>query len=136
MGVFVLRHSFSPGSRLKAWEGALSVTIWSLLALYLFGWLSTVSAILDEYALEFGDARVSLLTATSFALSLLFLLILYLWIVKALDVRIQRTHTFDAMMKAALIKLTRLVLLAGVVLAALVASGIDLTTLTVLGGAL
>ncbi len=136
MGVFVLRHSFSPGSRLKAWEGALTLTIWTLLALHIVGWLPIVSDVLDEYAVVVGAIRVSLLTATSFLLSIALLLILYLWIVKALDVRIKRAQSLDASMKAAVIKLTKLVLLTSVVLVALITAGIDLTTLTVLGGAL
>lgn len=136
MGVFVMRHSFSPGSRLKAWEGALTFTIWSLLALHIFGWLPLVSAVLDDYAMDVGAMRVSLLTATSFLLTIALLLIVYLWVVKALAIRIKRTQSLDASMKAALIKLIKFVLLAAVIVAALVTSGIDLTTLTVLGGAL
>lgn len=136
MGVFVLRHSFSPGSRLKAWEGALTLTVWSLLALHIFGLLPLASAVLDDYGIYIGNTRVSLLTAISFLLSIGLLLILYLWIVKALDIRIRRAQSLDASMKAALIKLAKLALLTAVVLAALITSGIDLTTLTVLGGAL
>jgi len=136
MGVFVLRHSFSPGSRLKAWEGALTLTIWTLLALHIFDWLPLVSQVLDEYALDVGSMRVSVLTAASFLLSIALLLIVYLWVVKALDLRIKRTQALDPSMKAAVIKLTKFVLLAAVIITALVTSGIDLTTLTVLGGAL
>jgi small-conductance mechanosensitive channel len=136
MGVFVLRHTFSPGSRLKAWEGALTLTIWTLLALHIFGWLPLVNGVLDEYAVDVGDTRVSLLNVVGFTLSIALLLILYLWIVKALDLRIKRAQNFDPSMKAALVKLVRLVLLTAVVLAALITAGIDLTTLTVLGGAL
>ncbi len=136
MSVFVLRHSFSPGSRLKAWEGAITTTIWSLLALHIFGWLPLVSGVLDEYALAVGATRVSLLTITSFVLSIALLAILYLWVVKALALRIRRTQSLDASMKEAAIKLAKLSLLTAVMVAALVTSGIDLTTLTVLGGAL
>ena len=136
MSVFVLRHSFSPGSRLKAWEGAITTTIWSLLALHIFGWLPLVSGVLDEYALAVGATRVSLLTITSFVLSIALLAILYLWVVKALALRIRRTQSLDASMKEAAIKLVKLSLLTAVIVAALVTSGIDLTTLTVLGGAL
>src|SRR5688500_2575532 len=53
-GVFVLRHSFSPGSRLKAWEGVLTTTIWTIVALRILGWLPYVEQVLDEYALTFG----------------------------------------------------------------------------------
>jgi small-conductance mechanosensitive channel len=136
MGVFVLRHTFSPGSRLKAWEGALTLAIWSLLALHIFGWLPVVSSALDDYGVQVGATRVSLLTVTSFALSMALMLILYLWIVKGLSIRIRRAQSLDVSMKAAAIKLTKLVLLTSVVIVALVTAGIDLTTLTVLGGAL
>lgn len=136
MGVFVLRHTFSPGSRLKAWEGALTLTIWSLLALHIFGWLPVVSGALDDYGMQVGATRISLLTVTSFALSMALLLILYLWIVKGLSIRIRRAQSLDASMKAAAVKLTKLLLLTSVVVVALVTAGIDITTLTVLGGAL
>lgn len=136
ISVFVLRHSFSPGSRLKAWEGALTLTIWSLLALHIFGLLPLVNGVLDEYAIEVGATRISALTITSFLLSIALLLILYLWVVKALSIRIRRAQSLDASMKAAAIKLAKLVLLTSVVVAALVTAGIDLTMLTVLGGAL
>ena len=136
MGVFVLRHSFSPGSRLKAWEGALTFTIWSLLALQIFGWLPLVNQVLDEYAIDVGATRISLLNVTGFVLSIALLSILYLWIVKALDLRIKRAEDLDASMKVALVKLAKLALLAAAVVAALIMAGIDITTLTVLGGAL
>ncbi len=135
MGVFVLRHSFSPGSRLKAWEGALTLAIWTLLALHIFGWLPLVAQVLDQYAVYLGSARVSLRTAVSFVLSIALLLILYLWITKALNLRIKRAQHLDASMKVALMKLVKLILLVAVVLAALITAGIDPTTLTVLGGA-
>ncbi|HEX7045346.1 MAG TPA: mechanosensitive ion channel domain-containing protein [Burkholderiales bacterium] len=136
MGVFVLRHSFSPGSRLKAWEGALTLAIWTLLALHIFGWAPLVADVLDEFAVYIGSTRVSLLTVASFLLSIALLLILYLWTFKALDLRIRRAANLDASTKVALLKLAKLVLLTAVVIAALLASGLDLTTLTVLGGAL
>src|SRR5581483_8215784 len=60
----------------------------------------------------------------------------YLWVVKALDLRIKRTQALDAGMKAAVIKLAKFVLLGAVIVAALITSVIDLTTLIVLGGAL
>ena len=136
MGVFILRHSFSPGSRLKAWEGALTVTIWGLVALHILGWLPFVIQTLDEYAYYFGKARISLYTVTSFALSMALLLLVALWLSNAIQWRVMKSEVLDASMKIALTKLFKFLLLMLAVLVAIVAAGIDLTALAVFGGAL
>ena len=136
MGVFILRHSFSPGSRLKAWEGALTVTIWGLVALHILGWLPFVIQTLDEYAYYFGKARISLYTVTSLALSMALLLLVALWLSNAIQWRVRRSKVLDVSMKIALTKLAKFLLLTLAVLMAMVAAGIDLTALAVFGGAL
>jgi len=135
-GVFVLRHRFSPGSRLKAWEGVLTTTIWILVALHILGWLPLVTEMLDEYALSFGKVRVSLYNLVSFALITAFLLLAALWISNVLHRRTMKSAVLDASMKLALTKLTTFTLGTAAVLGAMVAAGIDLTALAVFGGAL
>jgi small-conductance mechanosensitive channel len=135
-GVFVLRHSFSPGSRLKAWEGVLTTTIWLLIALHILGWLPFVEQMLDDYALLFGKVRVSLYNVVSFALLIGLLLLVALWISNVVHRRVQRSAVLDASMKLALTKLTTFTLGTLAVLAAMVSAGIDLTTFAVFGGAL
>ena len=135
MGVFVLRHSFSPGSKLKAWEGVLTFTIWSIVALHILGWLPVVKETLDEYAVRFGNVRVSLLTISSFLLSVALLLVLALWIANAFHARVMRSQNLDVSMKIALTKLSKFLLLLLAVFIALLTAGIDLTVLTVIGGA-
>ena len=135
-GVFVLRHSFSPGSRLKAWEGVLTGTIWMLVALHILGWLPAVEQILDDYTLSFGKVRVSIYNVVSFALVIAFLLLAALWISNAVHRRVEKSAVLDASMKVALTKLTTFSLATVAVLSALVAAGIDLTALAVFGGAL
>ena len=136
MGVFVLRHSLSPGGPLKAWEGALTVTIWTLVALHILGWQPWVEQMLDEYALTFGTVRVSLLNVLSFALSIAVMLLLALWLSSAIRGRVARSRALDESMKIALSKLIKFVLLTLAVLAAMVSAGIDITAFAVFGGAL
>lgn len=136
MGVFVLRHSLSPSGPLKAWEGALTVTIWTLVALHILGWLPFVEQMLDEYALTLGKARVSLYTAMSFILSMGFLLLVALWLANTIHSRVQRSEVLEDSMKLALSKLTKFVLLTLAVLVAMVMAGIDITALAIFGGAL
>jgi small-conductance mechanosensitive channel len=136
MGVFVLRHSFSPGSRLKAWEGVLTATIWGLVALKILGWLPHIEEVLDEYALVFGATRISLFSLASFTLFVGLWLLVALWISNAISWRVARSDQLDASLKIAISKLSKFVLLAVAVLGSMIAAGIDLTAFAVFGGAL
>jgi small-conductance mechanosensitive channel len=135
-GVFVLRHSLSPGSRLKAWEGVLTASIWLLVALHILGWLPQVARVLDEYAVVIGNVRVSLYTATSFVLSMALMMFVALGLANALQWRVMKSQALDDSLKVAITKLGKFLLLTTAVLVALIASGIDLTALAVFGGAL
>ena len=136
MGVFVLRHSFSPGSKLKAWEGVMTVSIWGIVALHILGWLPYVEQLLDDYAVTLGKVRISIYTVVSFALSIALLLLLALWLSSAIKSLVGRSQALDENLKIAVTKLTKFLLLALAVLVAMVTAGIDLTALAVFGGAL
>lgn len=135
-GVFVLRHSFSPGSRLKAWEWSLTVTIWLLVTLHILDLLPLTIEILDEYAVTLGNARISLYTATSFVLSLALLSLVGLWVTNGIQALLRRSEAFDEGLKIVLGKMTRFAFLALAVAVAMVTAGIDLTAFAVFGGAL
>ncbi len=136
MGVFVLRHSFSPGSKLKAWEWSLTVTIWGLVSLHVLGLLPAVTEVLEEYALMLGSTRISLYMVTSFVLSIALLSPIALWLTNGIQALLRRTDSLDDSFKLVLSKLARFLLLTLAVVVAMVTAGIDLTALAVFGGAL
>lgn len=136
MGVFVLRHSLSPGSRLKAWEGTFTVTIWLLAALHILGWLPFVEQTLDEYAVAIGQTRISIYNVLSFALSVVLLLLIALWLANAVQWRLARSTVLEESLKIAIGKIVKFTFLTVAVLAAMLAAGIDLTAFAVFGGAL
>jgi small-conductance mechanosensitive channel len=136
MGVFVLRHSFSPGSKLKAWEWTLTVTIWVLVALHVLGLLPVVEEILDDYAVVLGKSRISLYTVTSFVLSIALLSLVGLWLTNGIQSLLKRSEAFDDSVKIVLSKVTRFLFLTLAVIVAMITAGIDLTALAVFGGAL
>jgi small-conductance mechanosensitive channel len=136
MGVFVLRHSLSPGSRLKAWEGTFTLTIWVLAALHILGWLPFVEQTLDEYAIVVGQVRISIYTVISFALSVVLLLFIALWLANAIQWRLARSSVLEESLKIAIGKIVKFAFLTIAVLAAMLAAGIDLTAFAVFGGAL
>ena len=136
MGVFVLRHSFSPGSKLKAWEWSLTVTIWGLVVLHILGLLPVVIEVLEEYALTLGSTRISLYMVTSFVLSIALLSLVALWLTNGFQTLLRHADSFDDSIKLVLSKLVRFLLLTLAVVIAMVTAGIDLTALAVFGGAL
>ena len=136
MSVFVLRHSFSPGSKLKAWEWSLTITIWGLVALHVLGLLPVVIEVLDEYALTLGHTRISLYMVTSFVLSIALLSLVALWLTNGIQALLRHADSLDENFKLVLSKLARFLLLSLAVVVAMVTAGIDLTALAVFGGAL
>lgn len=136
-GILVLRHSFHPDSKFAIrWEGALTLTIWGIVALHILGWLPAVTDALDEHAVVWGKIRISALTVTSFLLSAAVLLLVALGLANGIRLRLQRSENLTVGMKLAVAKLSKFVLLTVAVLIAVTWAGIDLTALTVFGGAL
>lgn len=136
VAVYFLRKTFRPGPAVKAWEGLISTSAWIIVALHLLGWLPTVLEAMDAMALQFGKARVSLLEVIKLVLAVALTWILALWLARMIEHRLSRTEYVNPGMQVALVKLSKFGLLTLASLLALEAAGIDLTALTVFGGAL
>ncbi|MEN8108741.1 MAG: hypothetical protein ABFS22_12150 [Pseudomonadota bacterium] len=136
MIVYALRVGIAPGPMLKAWEQVISSTIWALVALHLLGLLEPITQALDALAFNFGDTRVStLLVIKVVVLSALYILIA-LWVAGLIEHRLQQSRHMNASMKVGVSKLSKVLLLTVAVLAALTEAGLNLSSLTIFGGAL
>lgn len=136
MLVYILRKGFAPTPMLKAWENIISTTIWAIVALYLLGALPLVLQTLDSFAFTLGNNRISALSVISFLLLVALLFTLAVWISAMAERRMQGSQYLNASLQVALGKIIKVVLIAIAVLIALDAVGLDLTALTVFGGAL
>ncbi len=134
--VYSLRKVFPPSRALKAWESIISTTIWIVVALHLVGWLPDILAGLDGFGLTVGEAHISLLAVIKLLLSIGILVVASLWLSRTIEKRVMRSRHFDPGMRVALAKTSKFFLLTMAVLIALDSVGIDLTALTVFGGAL
>jgi len=134
--VFFLRKSFKPSPAVKAWENLIAMSIWFVVALHLLGWLPVVLAALDAVALDIGTHHISVLTVGTLTLSIALLWVLALWLAALIESRISQTEYVNISMRVALVKLSKFILLVLAFLLALNIVGIDLTALTVFGGAL
>lgn len=136
LAVYALRGIFGSSAWLKAYERAISFTVWGLLILYFFGVLPQIGAELDAIELPIGKAHVSLLAIGKAALVVLLTLTATLWLSSLVERRLMRAGALDSNLRAVMAKSIRALLLVVAVLFALQAVGLDLTLLSVFGGAL
>ncbi len=134
--VYALRGIFGGSAWLKTSERAISFSIWGLLILYFLGVLPEIGAELDAIEIPIGKARVSLLAIGKAALVVLLTLTATLWLSSLVERRLMRAGALDSNLRAVMAKSIRALLLVVAVLFALQAVGIDLTLLSVFGGAL
>lgn len=134
--VYALRRAFSPGPALRAWEGIISTVIWGAVALHLLGWLPEVVSSLDALAITFGDNRISVLSILQLGIAVAVFMVIAGWVSRYIEQRARRSAYLSVSMQVGLSKISKFLLYTIAILVALNSVGIDLTTLTVFGGAL
>ena len=134
--VHVLRYAIKSGDKLKSWERGIAWTIWGGMVLHITGVLPRVRAALDAVAFESGSHRFSLLLLLEASAVIVLAMIGALWLAQFIESRLMRMPGMDLSLRMALSKAAKTFLLIIAVLIALPAVGIDLTVLSVFGGAL
>jgi len=135
IAVYILRKGFASGSLVKAWENLIAALIWVLVALHLVGWLPDLLTAMDNLAFNLGTTRISLLLTIKLLLTVSLCWILALWLGNLIEQHLSKSVHISSSARVALVKLSKFFLIAIAILVALDAAGIDLTTLTVFGGA-
>jgi small-conductance mechanosensitive channel len=132
----VFRHGGSVGTFLPLFERVFAAVLWVSVALYITGLWPDLLRYLDESAVPIGRHRVSLLVALQAGISVLVTLILALWAGATLEERLMRVETMHSSLRVVMARMGRAVLILLAVLISLSLVGIDLTVLSVFGGAL
>ena len=136
LAVYMLRHVFIYSEWVSTWERFISTFVWVGLVLHLTGLLPDILDALDNLSFHLGKQRVSLLTILTALLSVAVTILVTLWLSRALENRVMRSERLDTNLRVVLSKLIQVALPVIGVLIALPASGIDITVLSVFGGAL
>ena len=125
-----------PGSR---WAGVVEHTVswvaWVAVLLWLSGLLPVMLAEMDGVRWKIGGAEVSLRNMVEGAISAGIVMVLALWLSSAIEKKLIRGSGDNLSLRMIAANLVRVVLLAVGVLLAMSAVGIDITALSVLGGA-
>lgn len=134
--VYLLRLAFSDGSWLDAFERSIATVVWAALAMHLTGILPEIVHWLSDVELPAGRHTLSLWTLLNAAFWVLLTLLLALWAGVALEVRLLRAEGLHTSLRVVLARLGKAVLVVVAVLLVLPLMGVDLTVLSVFGGAL
>ena len=136
LGVKVLQVAFAAAPWVRAIERTISWLAWGAMVLWVSGLLPLVLAELEDIQWKVGASTLSLRTLLEGALTAGAVMILMLWISSALEARLLKSAVGSQLsLRKAVANITRAVLLFLGLIFALSAVGIDLTALSVLGGA-
>jgi small-conductance mechanosensitive channel len=132
----VMAAVFPASSMARLIERLFSWLAWIAAVLWIIGLLPAVMDEMDAIKFVFGKSKISLLSVAQGLLSSGVVLVLALWISAVLEKRILRETVDDLSLRKVAANAIRAVLLLVGLLFALSATGVDLTALSVLGGAL
>lgn len=134
--VYLLRVAMGRGSMIHAFERAITVTVWGAFVLYVLGVLPRVVEAFESIAIPVGRARISVWDLGWGILGVALMILAALWVGGLIEARLMRAVGIHANVRVALARLVKSLLVFLAVVVALPLAGLDLTLLSVFGGAL
>lgn len=134
--VYVLRNVFAPGGALGFLERTLAAVIWAVVALHITGVLPEVVHLLEQLGFRIGKQQISLWLLLQGTFWIAVTMLVALWAGGAIEGRLMRADVLHSSLKVALSRLSKSLLILMAFLVVMPLLGIDLTVLSVFGGAL
>ncbi|KAB8043492.1 mechanosensitive ion channel family protein [Janthinobacterium aquaticum] len=138
-GFYVLRRIFARHGEVSPTmhmlEKVFTIVVWLGMALYITGLWPELHEFLESVIVPLGRNKVSLATILQAAISVAVLMVLAMWAGTALDDRLMKMQGLHSSLRVVMSRMGRAVLVLVSVLVSLSLVGIDLTVLSVFGGA-
>jgi len=134
--VYGMRYIFTEGSWMRTMEHFISRVVWIVLALHLSGFWIQILNFLEDIRFQVGKSHLNVLIIIQAILTILFTLFISLSLSRLIENRMMRAERIDVNVRVVLSKLIRIALSVMAILIAMSAVGIDITLLSVFGGAL
>lgn len=134
--VYLLRMALPDVAWVRSSERAVAWTMWVGAGLHITGLLGPIRDFLDELALPLGKHSISVLNVLEGTFSVALTLLGALWLGRLVEGRLMKLAAMDMSLRVVFSKLARTLLIVVGVLIALPLVGIDVTVLSVFGGAL
>lgn len=134
--VYALRKVFNSSNWLHRSERFIATSIWLVFATYLTGLLPDILEALNYLSFNIGQQRISALNILNGLFAMLITMLLAMWIGRVAKEKVMSTEHLDMNFRVVLSKLLQSALVIVGILIALPLAGIDITVLSVFGGAL
>jgi small-conductance mechanosensitive channel len=134
--VHVLSVSLGPNSWIRSWEKRITVAIWAIISFQLLGWFDAVERTLDSIDLVPGKTTFSLWALLKGIVVIAGFLIATSLIARTIERRVMKVEGLAISTRIGISKFATFGLLSLGVLLGINASGVDLTVLSVIGGAI
>ena len=139
--LYVVRRALPEGARRATLERLSIVVIWALMLLDYVGKLDGIFARLDGFKIKLGNAQLSVLDGLTLVAVVLVLWLVVQWLTHEIEDLLlkkpnQKFASFDLSARLVLVRFLKGLLILVAILLSLSASGLDLTVLSVFGGAL
>jgi small-conductance mechanosensitive channel len=136
LAVVMLNQVFAPSGWRDQLIRFIAAGVWIGFALYVSGFLPELLRILDGWEIDLGKQRLSFLSLFKGLLFALSIFLVSLWFARVIQARVMLANEFDINLRIMVSKLTQATLVLLALLLSLAFSGVDLTVLSVFGGAL
>lgn len=136
LALYLLRHLIPPSPLLKASERFIGYGVWAIVALYLTGVLPDIADALNDIKFVAGKQTITMLVVIQALFWSVFTVFVALAISRIIEKRLMETESIDRSMRVFSGKVVRAFAVVLAILIALPLMGIDLTVLSVFGGAL
>ncbi len=134
--VYMLETIFAQEAWILSWEKFVAWLVWIVLALHITGLSQNIIESLDEFGFNFGKERISALLVMQTLVVIAISFLVALWASRAIEKKIMGTEVMDMNLRVMLSKVTRTAFILIAAFAALSAAGINMTALSMFGGAL
>ena len=135
LGVYFIRYIIKPRPWIRALENTIASLVWIIVALYLFGLLSPIRESLVQIQFSFGENNFSLFLALQVIFGSGIAVLFAVTIGQFIENRLMKVDQLDMNARVMLNKILKITLYVVAVVVALSSIGLDLTFLSVFGGA-
>lgn len=136
MVFYVLRHSFSQSAWLNNFERVFAFLVWGVVAMHIVGVLPDVIDALESVSFPVGKQRLNLWQIIQGTTTVMFTVLGALWVSGLVEARLNAAQGLDTNLREVFARLSKALFIVVAVLISLPMVGLDLTTLSVFGGAL
>ncbi len=137
---YVMHRAFARGGQLGGFVlftgKGFALLIWIVVAMHITGLLPDLIEVLENTHIPLGRNKISILMVLQGAISVCITLVVALWASAMLEDRLMGVDSFHSSLRVVLSRMGRAVLILIALLLSLSMVGIDLTVLSVFGGAL